>query len=100
DFAKSADDRQVMELVYSQAVFGRPYVLPPGVPPERVSALRKAFMAALADPALLGEAAKMKLDIEALSGDDVQTMVGQLFAMPARIVERAKQALVYRPPPR
>ena len=47
DFANTDEDRQVMELVYSQAVFGRPYVLPPGVPAERVAALRKAFMAAI-----------------------------------------------------
>ena len=100
DFAKTPEDRQVMELVYSQAVIGRPYVLPEGVPRERVAALRKAFMAALADPALLAEAEKMKLDVEPISGDDVQTMVAQLFAMPARIVERAKQALIYKPPAR
>ena len=100
DFAKTPEDRQVLELVYSQAVIGRPYVLPEGVPRERVAALRKAFMAALADPALLAEAEKMKLDVEPISGDDVQTMVAQLFAMPARIVERAKQALIYKPPGR
>jgi tripartite-type tricarboxylate transporter receptor subunit TctC len=98
DFARTPEDRQVLELVYAQAVFGRPYVLPPGVPAERVAALRKAFMAALADPALLAEAKKMKLDVEPLAGDEVQAMVGQLFAMPKRIVERAKQALVYKPP--
>jgi tripartite-type tricarboxylate transporter receptor subunit TctC len=100
DFAKTDEDRQVMELVYSQAVFGRPYVLPAGVPADRVAALRKAFMAAFADPALLAEAAKMKLDIGPLSGEEVQTMVGQLFAMPKRVVERAKQSLVYKPPAR
>jgi tripartite-type tricarboxylate transporter receptor subunit TctC len=100
DFARTPEDRQVMELVYSQAVIGRPYVLPEGVPRERVVALRKAFMAALADPALLAEAAKMRLDVEPMSGDDVQTMVAQLFAMPKRIVERAKQALIYKQPAR
>ena len=100
DFAKTDEDRQVMELVYSQAVFGRPYVLPAGVPAERVAALRKAFMAAFADPALLAEAAKMKLDVEALSGEEVQAMVEKLFAMPKHIVERAKTSLVYKPPAR
>lgn len=98
DFAKTPEDRQVMELVYSQAVIGRPYVLPEGVPPERVAALRKAFTAALADPALLAEAAKMKLDVEPMSGEDVQAMVTRLFAMPKRIVTRAKQALIYKAP--
>ena len=57
-------------------------------------------MAAFADPALLAEAEKMKLDVEPIAGDEVQTMVAQLFAMPARIVERAKQALIYKPPGR
>jgi tripartite-type tricarboxylate transporter receptor subunit TctC len=100
DFAKTPEDRQVMELVYSQAVIGRPYVLPDGVPAERVAALRKAFTAAHTDPALLAEAEKMKLDIEPIPGADVQAMVAQLFAMPARIVERAKQSLIYKPPAR
>jgi len=49
DFAKSADDRAVLELVMSQSSFGRPFVIPPGVPAERVAALRKAFLAALQD---------------------------------------------------
>ena len=49
DFAKTDEDRKVMELIYSQLIFGRPYVLPPGTPPDRVAALRKAFMAALQD---------------------------------------------------
>jgi tripartite-type tricarboxylate transporter receptor subunit TctC len=98
DFAKSDEDRQVMELVYSQAVFGRPYVLPAGVPAERVTALRKAFSAALDDKELLAEAARMKLDIEALSGAEVQAMVDRLFAMPAAVIARAKQSLIYKPP--
>src|SRR5262245_42659944 len=39
DFAKTEEDRKVMELIYSQLIFGRPYVLPPGTPAERVTAL-------------------------------------------------------------
>jgi tripartite-type tricarboxylate transporter receptor subunit TctC len=96
-FAKTAEDRQVMELIYSQGIIGRPYVLPPGAPVERVAALRTAFMAALADKDLLAEAGRMKLDIEAISGDDVQAMVAKLFATPARIIERARQAQIYKP---
>jgi tripartite-type tricarboxylate transporter receptor subunit TctC len=98
EFAKTDEDRQVMELVYSQNVFGRPYVLPPGVPPERVAALRWAFMAALTDKELLAEAAKMRFDVGALSGEDLQAMTSRLFALPARISERAKLSLIYKPP--
>ena len=97
DFAKTDEDRQVMELIYSQSLFGRPFVLPPGVPPERVAALRKAFMATLADPELIADAAKSKLDLAPMSGEDMQALVSKLYALPARISERAKQALVSKP---
>ncbi len=98
DFAKSEEDRQALELLYSQGVFGRPYVLPPGVPAERVAALRKAFMAALADKALLAEAEHMKLDIDAMSGEDLQALVTKLFALPPSISAKVKAAIVYKPP--
>jgi tripartite-type tricarboxylate transporter receptor subunit TctC len=78
-------------------VFGRPFVLPPGVPPERAEALRKAFMAAMTDPTLLSDAKKANLDLEALSGSDLQTLVGSLYALPKNIVERAKQSMIYKP---
>jgi len=99
-FARTAEDRQVMELVYTQAIFGRPFVLPPGVPQERVAVLRKAFVAAFADKELLAEARKIKLDIEALSGEEVQALVTRSFALPPRVIERAKQALIYKGPAR
>jgi len=98
DFAKTDEDRQVMELIYSQNVFGRPYVLPPGVPPERIAALRAAFTAALADKDLLEDAAKMRFEVGALSGADLEAMTSRLFALPTRISERAKHSLIYKPP--
>ena len=96
DFAKTDEDRKVMELIYSQLIFGRPYVLPPGTPPDRVAALRKAFMAALQDKDTLAEAKKMNLDVDALDGEAVQAEVAKAYGMPANIVERAKQALVIK----
>jgi tripartite-type tricarboxylate transporter receptor subunit TctC len=96
DFAKTEEDRKVMELIYSQLIFGRPYVLPPGVPADRATALRKAFMDTFRDPDIVAEAARMKLDIDALSGEEVQAEVAKAYAMPPNIVERARQALIYR----
>jgi tripartite-type tricarboxylate transporter receptor subunit TctC len=98
DFAKSEEDRQALELLYSQGVFGRPFVLPPGVPAERVAALRKAFMQALTDKALRADAEHMKLDIDAMSGDDLQALVTKLFALPPSISAKVKAAIVYKPP--
>jgi tripartite-type tricarboxylate transporter receptor subunit TctC len=97
-FAKTEDDRRVMELVYSQSLFGRPFVLPPGVPADRTAAVRKAFMDALKDPALLAEAQRMRLEIDPISGEDLQQLITQIYSLPANIVQRAKQALIYRPP--
>ncbi len=98
DFAKTDEERKILELVYSQGVFGRPYVLPPGVPADRVAALRKAFMETLHDKALLAEAAHMRLDIDPISGEDLQALVAKLYALPPSIAARTKQALIYKPP--
>jgi tripartite-type tricarboxylate transporter receptor subunit TctC len=96
DFAKSDEDRKVMDLIYSQLVFGRPYILPPNVPADRVAALRKAFMDTFRDPEIIAEAARMQLDIDALSGDEVQAEVAKAFSTPRNIVDRARQAMIYK----
>jgi tripartite-type tricarboxylate transporter receptor subunit TctC len=85
-----------MQLIYSQSLFGRPYVFPEGVPAERVAALRKALMATLADPELIAEAAKSRLELAPMAGEDMQAMVGRLYALPTSISERAKRALIYK----
>jgi tripartite-type tricarboxylate transporter receptor subunit TctC len=98
-FAKTKEDSQVMEMMYSQSLFGRPYVLPPETPPERVTALRQAFMAALADKELLAEAERSGFDIGPMSGEDLQALVAKLYALPPEVIERAKQSLIYKPRP-
>jgi tripartite-type tricarboxylate transporter receptor subunit TctC len=96
DFAKTDDDRKVMNLFYSQLMFGRPYILPPAVPADRVAALRKAFMDTFRDRDIIAEAARMQLDIDALSGDEVQAEVAKAYTTPPAIVERTRQALIYK----
>ena len=93
DFARSDDDRKVIELVFSQGIFGRPYVLPPGVPADRVAALRKAFVAALTDKNLRTEADKMQFDVDPMAGEELQKLVADLYATPPHLIERARQAL-------
>ena len=94
-FAKNDEQKQILELVYGQLVFGRPYVLPPGVPADRVTVLRRAFDAALKDKALVAEAGKAQIDVDAVTGEDVQKVVEKMFATPPEIVERTKKALIY-----
>jgi tripartite-type tricarboxylate transporter receptor subunit TctC len=95
-FAKTESDRAVMEFAYSQELFGRPFVLPPGVPGERVAAMRQAFLSALKDADLLADAKKQRLEINPLSGEEVQQLVAKVYAMPPDIVAKARDALVYK----
>ena len=97
-FAKTEEDRQVLQMMYSQNLFGRPYVLPEGVPAERVAALRKAFLATMADPALVAEANKAGMELGERGGEEVQALVAKLYALPASTIARAKRAMIYRPP--
>ena len=98
DFAKTPEDRDLLQFIYAQQQFGRPFVMAPGAPPERVAAFRQAFVQVLQDKELLSEAAKMNLDIEALSGTELQDIVERLYATPAPVIKRAINALVYNPP--
>ena len=97
-FAKNAEVRDAMELIYSQNLFGRPYIMSPGVPADRVAALRQAFAAMLKDKALLADAAKLGIDINPMGGEELQALVARLYAMPPNVVARAKQSLVYKGP--
>ena len=92
DFAKTKEQRDVLDLIYSQEQFGRPYVMAPEAPPERVIAMRRAFMATFKDPAFLADAKRLNLDVDASSGEDVQALVKKVYATPQDVVERAKKA--------
>jgi tripartite-type tricarboxylate transporter receptor subunit TctC len=92
-FVPNADDRRVAELVISQQVFQRSYVLPPGTRAESVDMLRKAFDATMSDPQFLADAEKMKVSITPLGGAEVQEVIRKLYTTPKDFVERAKTAI-------
>ena len=97
DFAKTAEQKQILELVYSQTTFGRPYVVAPGVPQERVDALRKAFMDTMTDPDLVAEAKRINVDAGPIAGAELQKLIAKVYATPPDIVEKAKAAMVFKP---
>ena len=97
EFARNDEERRVIDLVFSQGIFGRPYVLPPGTPPDRVATLRKAFVDALSDKDLQAEADKMHLDVDPIGGEELQKIVADLYATPKPVVERARRALTAGP---
>lgn len=89
DFIKNEADRQLYGLLFDVQVLGRAYTLPPGVPPPRVEALRKAFMDTMRDPKFLEEAAKAGLDISPLPGDAVGELWKRFASTPKDLVDRA-----------
>ena len=93
DLVKSEEERQVLELIFAKYQTGRPYFVAPGVPEERVAALRTAFDATMKDPALLSDAKTQRLEISPMTGAQVQALLARLYRTPEAIVARARQAL-------
>ncbi len=93
DFVASREDRQVLALAYAYHAFARPFMLPPGTPPEIVAMLRSAFDQTMADRALLAEAEKAGLEITPLSGAMVEARVAELYRIPAPLAERIRAAV-------
>jgi tripartite-type tricarboxylate transporter receptor subunit TctC len=93
DMAKTETDRQALLLGLARLEFGRPFFVPPGVAPERVEALRRAFDATMKDPGFLAEADKLKLDIDPLTGEQVARLVADVSKTPADIAARVRTAL-------
>jgi len=93
NYVKNDDDRKAVELIVSQQVFLRSYILPPGVPAASLEILRAAFDATMTDRKFLDDAERIRIDISPLSGDKVQDLVQKLYATPKDVVMRARQAI-------
>jgi tripartite-type tricarboxylate transporter receptor subunit TctC len=96
ELAKNDEDRQVLTFMSSDTGISRALVTTPGVQPERLAALRQAFMAMMKDPDFLAEAAKTQMDISPSSGEEAQKVANSILDYPANVVARAK-ALVETP---
>lgn len=95
DFAKTAEARVLIESgVHAPSAILRAYVLAPGTPKERVNNLRSAFDATMKDPEFLAEMNKSKLEINALSGGEVESVVKKLFQMDAGNVAKIREILI------
>lgn len=93
DFARTDRERQAMELILSAQLWGRPFVMPPEVPKDRVAAVRKAFIATTKDGEFLAEAKKMQMDLEVVTGEEIDTLLKRVYATPPEIVEVVRQAI-------
>jgi tripartite-type tricarboxylate transporter receptor subunit TctC len=93
DLAPNADARSVFELLSITGAMGRPLLTAPGVPPERVAALRKAFDEMVQDPDFLADAAGMRREIWPIKGEELQSLARKALDAPRSAIELLKTAL-------
>lgn len=94
DLAKTPADRQMMDLMFKPLALSNAFLAPPGMSPQRVSELRKAFTATMADPELIAEAEKiMKEAPSPTTGEDMQKLMAEMYATPEPIVEKLRAVL-------
>ncbi len=93
DYAKTKEQRQILNLAFARQALGRPFVAPPGIPSERVAALRDAFMATLKDKQFLAETEKVQLEINPVSGQKAQEMVAEIYETPKPVAEKVAAML-------
>jgi tripartite-type tricarboxylate transporter receptor subunit TctC len=90
DLATTDEQRQILRIIFGRQVLGRPYAAPPGVPGDRVAALRKAFMETMTDREFLAEVERAKFEITAVSGEKIQSLVQEIYAVtPPAVAARA-----------
>jgi tripartite-type tricarboxylate transporter receptor subunit TctC len=90
EFVSKAEDRQVLELIFSRQAMGRPLVAPPGLDARVAHLLQQAFADAMHDPQLIAEGAKMDLELGFVPGGDVQAMVERLYQSAPDVIARAQ----------
>jgi tripartite-type tricarboxylate transporter receptor subunit TctC len=92
DLVANDEDRLMMQAAFAPLALGRPFLMPPGLPTERVSALRQAFAATMTDPEFLAEGEKIGLGLNApRRGEELQALMARTYASPPQVIDRLRQ---------
>jgi tripartite-type tricarboxylate transporter receptor subunit TctC len=92
DLVTDADDKQMMQAAFAPQALGRPLLMPPGVPADRVAAARKALADTFADPQFQADAQKIGLIVNApRTGEQLQDVIAKAYASPSRVVDRIRK---------
>jgi hypothetical protein len=95
NLAKTEEARQLIQAgIHDTAATNRFYALPPGTPKKRVGILRKAFIDTMKDPEFLADAKESKLDVDPVSGEEVQRTIARLFKLRPSLVARLREILL------
>jgi tripartite-type tricarboxylate transporter receptor subunit TctC len=92
EIAKTDEQRAILSAVLNATEIGASFFTTPGVPADRLAALRKAFDDTMKDPELLKDAEKTRVDIQPLTGPEVQKLIASVSDLPPGIVEKVRAA--------
>jgi tripartite-type tricarboxylate transporter receptor subunit TctC len=94
ELAKSEEARKLIQAgIHDTSAITRPYALPPGTPKDRVQLLRRAFRETMKDKEFVAEAVKSKLDLDPVSGEEVEKIVAGIFKLDAATVAKMAEIL-------
>ena len=79
DLAKTEEERQIFKVAFARQVMAWPFAAPPGVPADRLAALRKAFDDTMKDPEFLAEAQRLSLEVTPVSGEGIQRLIEEVY---------------------
>jgi len=96
ELAAGEEERRILELYSDAVALGRPLLVGPGVPEDRVAILRAAFHAMTEDPLFRDDAAKAGMAVEPVTGEELQAIVARMLSAPADIVAKAEAAMSYK----
>ncbi len=92
ELGRTEEARRILKFYASADDIGRAIVAPPGMAPERVETLRRAFDATVTDPAFLEDAARSGLEIKPMTGEKLQAMVSEVASFPKDMIGKARAA--------
>jgi len=91
ELLKTDDQRRVADVIFRQTELARPLAAPPGTPPARVAALRKALVETLRDPEVVAGASRMSLEFDPIAGEEMAKIFGDFYSTPPELVEQARR---------
>jgi tripartite-type tricarboxylate transporter receptor subunit TctC len=93
EFKVTQNNRKVVQAMLSGGEFGRPFLVTPGTPADRVKALRESFVKVLKDPELLAEAKKARMDVDYTPAEELEALIKEVLDQPPEVVDQAKKLL-------
>jgi tripartite-type tricarboxylate transporter receptor subunit TctC len=93
ELGQNDEQRQILEILSGDVAVGRPILTAPGVPPERVRALRRAFDETIADPAFMAAVTQAHMEFNPIGGEELQDIVGRIAGASPQVIAKVKEAI-------